>query len=156
MQSPSGLKLEVPEKEHLSFLVRMANQGGLRQFAHSKKRVAITNFQPPEKLLVITAAGNPVGVLEILRLDLVSRRAEISFALEEVLTTAVLDLALAYCFSHLNLNKVSMLALATEQELIETIKSRNFKQEVRWRQHFFSKGNYCSVIEFGLLRDEYL
>lgn len=68
---------------------------------------------------------------------------------------ACTQFAIAYGFEQLNLNRIELSVLATNQRALALYASVGFVEEGRKRQAQYKDGAYCDVIMMALLRDEY-
>lgn len=65
--------------------------------------------------------------------------------------TAVLD----FCFDNLDLHRVEADVTEGNEASAGLLKNLGFVQEGIWRERVFAQGQYYSLWQFGLLRDEY-
>lgn len=163
MINQGALRFEPLEKEYISYFVKCANQGGLSSRKFNKKKTSIAeqlSSVSNQNVFVILRSTSPIGIFEINELDLIHRNCIINVFLEDKAESfaeygsAIINLALSYCFCNLGLHKIRMLCPAGDPVTTEILKSLNFKPEVRWRQQFYSGGSYNTLIEWGLLSSE--
>ena len=64
-------------------------------------------------------------------------------------------LAVEFAFRELNLNRVQLRVLATNERAIRLYGSMRFREEGRLREAQFKDGRYVDVIVMGVLRSEY-
>lgn len=63
---------------------------------------------------------------------------------------------LEFGFYELNLNRIYLTVLATNERAIRLYREIGFKEEGRMRQAQFKKGTYIDILMMAILRDEYL
>lgn len=63
--------------------------------------------------------------------------------------------AVSYAFAQLNLRRVYLEVLATNDRAAALYRKLGFKDEGRLRQHQFKNGSYVDVLLMGLMRDEW-
>jgi RimJ/RimL family protein N-acetyltransferase len=80
-----------------------------------------------------------------------SVKEELISKLEEVYKCA-----LDYCFKELDYNKVNIYVIDNDNYPINRLNQCSFKKEAILREHYFKDGIYCDVIQYGVLRNEYL
>jgi len=64
------------------------------------------------------------------------------------------ELVLRHAFRHLNLRRVYLGCLSSNQAMNGLAKSLGFQQEGVRRQALFAQGEFYDVVEYGLLKDE--
>lgn len=62
---------------------------------------------------------------------------------------------LGYAFHTLNLHRVYLRALTSNEGGIKAYKAAGFRQEGVLRQHMFVNGEYVDMVQMGVLRDEW-
>lgn len=71
------------------------------------------------------------------------------------LGTACTKFAVEYGFGDLNLNRLQLQVLASNERAVRLYRSLRFKEEGRLRQAQYKRGKYIDVLLMGLLRSEY-
>lgn len=162
----------IEQKDHVSYLVKFGNEGGLRKHRISKKRTCIAeqeiNSQNVHKeddyFLFIICGPNVksrIGICEIYNVNWTDRTCKLSLWFSdraEVVPrygTKALNIALNYIFGTLGLNKVTADVSFEDVVMLSLYKKHYFVQEVRKRNHLFVAGSYVSIIEMGLLAKEF-
>lgn len=151
-------QLEPFEKEHLYHVVKLSNQSKTFFNLRNKKKTTIAEQTAKQhsNLYVATHNRNFIGFLELVDIDSVNQNCLFNIAIEEEKhLEGVLDVSIVYCFDKLALSKISTVIFTTEQKMISLLRQRHFSSEVRWRQHIYLDGNYCSMQEFSLLTEDY-
>jgi len=69
---------------------------------------------------------------------------------------ACTKVALSHGFRELNLNRIYLTVLSTNERAIQLYQSLGFQEEGRLRQAQFKNGRYIDVLIMGLLRSEHL
>ena len=109
----------------------------------------------------IEANGRMVGQCNLRSIDAVHRRAELGIALlaEEIgkgYGSDAVRVLLDYAFRHLNLHKVSLDTLSTNEPALRAYRACGFVEEGRLRSHEWSDGRYVDLVLMGVLRDEWI
>jgi RimJ/RimL family protein N-acetyltransferase len=82
---------------------------------------------------------------------MIGDRSEWGKGVGRTLTKFVLN----YGFDELNLNRIHLTALSTNERALRLYRSLGFKHEGTMRQAQYKGGKYIDVIAMGLLREEY-
>ena len=111
-------------------------------------------------VFAIEADGRLVGQCNLRDIDPVNRRAELGIALlgDEIgkgYGSDAIRVLLDYAFRHLNLHKVSLDTLATNEPGLRAYRACGFIEEGRLREHEWSDGRYVDLILMGVLRDQW-
>lgn len=61
----------------------------------------------------------------------------------------------SFCFNRIGLYKLSVDVLSEDKEMIFLFRDLGFKVEVRKRRHTYFDGNYHTVLEMSILKNEY-
>lgn len=162
----------VEKKDHVSHLVKFGNEGGLHQYRVSKRRTCIfeqelnvgaAHSQNDYFLFVICAPDSKtrIGICEIYQVDWVHRTCKLHVWLSDradtvpVFGSKAVNVALNYIFNSLGLNKVSADVAHDDVVMLSLYKKHNFQQELRKRNHLFTRRSYTSILEMGLLASEF-
>jgi diamine N-acetyltransferase len=113
--------------------------------------------------IIELTSGKPVGMLSVVDIDRVNRRAEPArFLIGEPgavrgLPVAVEAMKLLYefIFDELGLHRIHGTVAANNNLMVKWQKSLGMKEEGILRQHYFMGGEYRDAICLGLLEDEY-
>lgn len=108
-------------------------------------------------------SGQPVGMLSLVAIDEVNRRAEPArFLIGEPeavrgIPAAVESMKLLYklAFDQMKLNRVHGTVVADNQLMLRWQKFLGMKEEGRLRQHYFIGGRFRDAICMGMMEDEY-
>ncbi len=107
------------------------------------------------------ANWKPVGTAGLLRIDWLSRSAELSIYIGEKafwnqgFGTEATSLLLHFTFNTLNLNRIYLRVWETNANAIHIYEKVGFVHEGRMRQAVFKEGRYIDVLYMGILRSEY-
>lgn len=170
MITSSDIALQVPEKEDISFLVKSANEKGMVTNRQSKRKTAILEQQRKVNelhkridynLFIICSSSGRHGVSEVMDIDWVHRTCIINMYFEDraekvpVYGEKALHALLSYIFNTLGLNKVSVNVQLDDVVMSSLYKSFGFVQELRKRSHYFSNGQYKTILELSMLSEEF-
>ena len=119
---------------------------------------------PTEKLFIIsTLDGKPIGTVGFTHIDLRNRKTESGrFLIGEKdyqnkgYGPKASILSLEYAFEHMNLNKVYLEVLSSNNKAIKLYKKLGYTAEGLRRQHIYKGGKYLDVTIMALLRKTYL
>lgn len=107
-------------------------------------------------------SGKPIGSCGLHDIDHRNQVATAGLALgekdewEHGYGTEALKLLIKYGFEELNLHRISSAAFAPNIGSIKMQKKVGFHQEGRVRDRFFTEGEFCDEILFGMLKREYI
>jgi RimJ/RimL family protein N-acetyltransferase len=117
--------------------------------------------QDPSKVIfAIRQPGAPaiIGYVQISSISSVHRSAEIGIRIGEErnrgkgLGQEALRLALDYCWDHLNLNRVQLVAFKHNVRAIRAYAAVGFRREGRLRKAVFIDGEWVDLVVMGILR----
>lgn len=114
-------------------------------------------------LAIVERAGNRhVGNIALQRIDFLSRSAEFSIVIGakdcwgKGYGKEAARLLLDHGFVTLNLHRISCGTVAENVPMMRLAASLGMQQEGRRRQALYKNNRYLDVVEYGVLRDEYL
>jgi RimJ/RimL family protein N-acetyltransferase len=126
--------------------------------ARFEKEIAQTN---PSFWFVIEADGKAIGVCDLMDFDHTAGTCTIGIAIGDRdywgkrygrdAVSALLD----YCFRHLNMHRVWLGVLASNERAIRSYRACGFHEEVRRRRHIWIDGELRDEIMMGVLRSEW-
>jgi RimJ/RimL family protein N-acetyltransferase len=104
--------------------------------------------------------GERVGRCVVYAIDRYSRNCRIGVTLAREsrgrgLGSDVVRSLLDYCFRVLDMHKVALESLATNEAGLATWKSCGFVEEARLREHAWYEGRYVEMVHMGILRSEW-
>jgi RimJ/RimL family protein N-acetyltransferase len=101
-----------------------------------------------------------IGWVQITNLNMAARCAELGIRIGDTaergqgLGSDALRLAIDFCWTHLNLRRLALVALHTNGPAIRLYQRLGFHQEGRLRQASFVAGEFVDIVVLGLLRAE--
>jgi RimJ/RimL family protein N-acetyltransferase len=104
--------------------------------------------------------GEMLGVVYLLQIDWINRSAEFSIQIGEAtargrgIGEAATRLALAHAFDDLNLRRIWLTMLATNQPAAALYKKVGFRPEGLFREAAFKDGRYVDVVPMAILDTE--
>lgn len=109
-------------------------------------------------------SGTPIGTIGLKNFDNLNRRVElyISIGNEKFLSnpnskggfgTDAVKTLVNYCFTHLNIHKVTLNVYESNKRAIRCYEKAGFIQEGVLKQHHFSNGKYEDVFVMGIISD---
>jgi len=102
--------------------------------------------------------GPIIGWVQILNINPVARCAEVGIRIGNEADRGhgygreTLRLAIDYCWNHLNLHRLALIALHTNERAIRIYESLGFEQEGRLRDASFVAGRWVDIVVMGKLR----
>jgi RimJ/RimL family protein N-acetyltransferase len=114
-----------------------------------------------DHIFAIEAEGRLVGLINLRDVDAVNRRADLGIALlpdefGKGYGSDAIRVLLEYAFVHLNLHKMCLDTLATNDRGLRAYLACGFVEEGRLREHEWDAGSYSDLVLMGVLRDEWL
>lgn len=117
--------------------------------------------QSERRFIVEKPDGTPVGLVEIVEITYIHRRAEFQIIIAPEHQSrghgaAAVMLAADYAFRVLNLNKLYLLVSTGNDRAIAVYKQCGFREEGRLIDEYFSEGHYQDVLRMYLLQRDYI
>ena len=111
-------------------------------------------------VFAIDVEGAVVGTCNLRDVDPVNRRAELGISLASDQTgkgygSDAIRVLLVYAFRHLNLHKVCLDTLASNEPALRAYLACGFVEEGRLRDHDWSEGRYHDLVVMAILRDDW-
>jgi RimJ/RimL family protein N-acetyltransferase len=119
---------------------------------------------PPERDAVefgIDVDGTLIGRITMFFFDRVGQTCRMGISIERSMTgkgygrDAIATLV-RYAFEDLNLHRISIDTLATNEAAMHAFAACGFVEEGRLRQHYWYRGRYVDAVDMGILRSEWL
>ena len=112
-------------------------------------------------VFVIEAGGEVVGTCNLRDIDPVNRRAEVGISLSRGASgkgygSDSIRVLLRLAFRDLNLHKVCLDTLASNEPALRAYRACGFVEEGRLRQHEWFEGRYDDLVMMGILRDDWV
>ncbi len=109
----------------------------------------------------IEAEGRLVGLCNLRDVDAIHRRADLGISLMAAeigkgYGSDAIRVLLEYAFVHLNLHKVCLDTLATNEAGLRAYRACGFVEEGRLREHEWADGGYVDLILMSVLREDWL
>lgn len=117
--------------------------------------------QSERRFIVETPEGVPVGLVEIVEITYIHRRAEFQIIIAPEYQRrgygiSAAMLAVDYAFRVLNLNKLYLLVSTENERAIAVYKHCGFREEGRLIDEYFVDGHYQDVFRMFLLQRDYV
>lgn len=111
-------------------------------------------------IFAIRRIGNPaiIGYVQIVNIHAVNRSADIGIRIGDAADrgqgygSEALQLALLYCWNHLNLNRVALSAFKDNGRAVELYCRAGFRKEGQLRRAVYVNGKWIDVILMAILR----
>ena len=116
--------------------------------------------QSERRFIVQEDDGTPVGVVEIMDIDLLHRTAEIQVYINSAFTgngyaTKAMAYGVRYGFNNLNLHKLYLYVDVKNASAIHIYEKLGFRREGTLIEQFFVEGQYHDSYFMGMLHNEY-
>jgi diamine N-acetyltransferase len=113
------------------------------------------------RFIAETADKEPVGLVELIEINSIHRSAEFQIIITPEhqgrgFARDLVNKALDYSFSILNLHKIYLQVATTNEKAIHVYKECGFIEEGRLVEEFFSNGKYTDAVRMYILQDMYL
>lgn len=166
--------LRSPEPDDVELLYQQKNDPEIQQllvgFSPGRSRQDIRDWieyhrtRKDEVVWVVAEAESNrcVGHLGLYQIDQRVRSADLGIMLGDKsvwgrgLGRACCRFALDFAFQHLNLNRVELRVLASNERALGLYRSLGFQEEGRLRQAHYVNGRYLDVLVMSILRSECL
>lgn len=167
---PPTLRLRALEREDLRFVHSLDNDASVMRYWFEEPFETFDELSglydahvhdQTERRFVVEDAGERLGLVELVEIDLVHRRAEIQIIIipkhqGKGLASAAMRLALDYGFKVLNLHKIFLHVDTDNERAIHIYAKLGFQEEGRLVDEFFSNGQYRAALRMYLLQADYL
>jgi RimJ/RimL family protein N-acetyltransferase len=129
-----------------------------RSMAESEAWLEALQAERDSWMFVVDVDGEAVGLAYLRDVDPVSRRAEIGIALNagtlgKGYGTDTMRVLLRHAFDDLNLHRITVDMLATNERAYRMCRTCGFAEEGRLREYEWSGGRYVDSILMGVLRE---
>ena len=114
-----------------------------------------------ERRFIVESAGKPVGLVELVEINLIHRRAEFQIIISpdfqgKGFAGVATALAMDYAFTVLNLYKLCLIVDPANEKAVHIYEKRGFKHEGMLIKEFFVDGVYKDVCRMAAFQDDYL
>jgi len=162
----------VERRDHVSHLVKFGNDGGLNKLKTTKRRTCVSEQEElvdhlHERedyfLFIISAPSDKIriGTCEIYDVDWVARTCRACIWMTDraenipAFGSQATNILGNYIFKTIGLQKLSIDVVTEDVVMMALYKNHGFHQELRKRNHLYLRGKYKTIVEFGLLSEEF-
>ncbi|MCK9513313.1 MAG: spermidine N1-acetyltransferase [Pigmentiphaga sp.] len=170
MSSKCLVKLRPLEREDLRFVHQLDNNASVMRYWFEEPYetfVELTSLYDAhihdqgERRFVVESNGEKVGLVELVEIDHIHRRAEFQIIIipehqGKGLAARAAKLAMDYGFSVLNLYKLYLIVDKENKKAIHIYTKLGFKVEAQLVHEFFIHGEYRDATRMYLFQHEYL
>ncbi|MFA7664686.1 MAG: spermidine N1-acetyltransferase [Burkholderiaceae bacterium] len=170
MKPDTGLKLRPLEREDLYFVHQLDNNASVMRYWFEEPYETFAELSAlydehihdqRERRFVVELDGEKTGLVELVEIDHVHRRAEFQIVIAPEyqgrgLAARATRLAMDYGFNVLNLYKLYLLVDRENDRAVRIYKKLGFKPEGELIHEFFINGSYRNVIRMYILQHEHL
>ncbi|MFT0533703.1 spermidine N1-acetyltransferase [Castellaniella hirudinis] len=164
------IKLRPLERVDLQFVHQLDNNASVMRYWFEEPYATFTELQSlydqhvhdqSERRFIVECEGEKAGLVELVEIDHVHRRAEFQIIIApdyqgKGLALRATRLALEYGFKVLNLYKLYLIVDQENKKAIHIYTKLGFVAEGRLQDEFFVNGEYRSVIRMRLFQQDYL
>lgn len=164
------VRLRPLEREDLYFVHQLDNNASIMRYWFEEPFEAFAELtalydahvhDQGERRFVIECNEEKAGIVELVEIDYVHRRAEFQIVVApehqgKGLASAATKLALDYGFSVLNLYKLYLLVDKENHKAIHIYSKLGFTIEGELKHEFFIQGQYRDVVRMCLFQQDYL
>lgn len=165
-----SIKLRPLEREDLHFVHQLDNNANVMRYWFEEPFETFAELSAlydehihdqRERRFVLEASGEKAGLVELVEIDHVHRRAEFQIIIApehqgKGLATLATRLALDYGFSVLNLYKLYLIVDRENHKAAHIYRKLGFKVEGELIHEFFINGEYRNVTRMCLFQHDYL
>lgn len=167
---PELLILRPLEREDLRFVHELDNNETVMHYWFEEPYEAFVELadlydrhihDQSERRFVAETAGERVGLVELVEINHIHRRAEFQIIIApehqgKGYATAATRLAMDYAFTVLNLYKLYLIVDCANERAVKVYAKLGFTEEGRLREEFFVDGEYRDVLRMAIFQPEYL
>lgn len=170
MFSHGALSIRAIEESDLEFLKNQRNDPETWRYlsdismltSHGQREwLARTEKDPSKKYFILeNERGHSVGFVRCDEIDQLNQSIRVGADIHPDfrgigLGTVTYELLLQYCFNYLNMNRVWLLVLASNERAHHLYTKVGFKEEGRMRQAIYRDGAFDDHIMMSILREEW-
>jgi diamine N-acetyltransferase len=170
MKSGPKIILRPLEREDLHFVHHLDNNANVMRYWFEEPYETFVELtalydehihDQTERRFVVVCKGKNAGLVELVEIDHVHRRAEFQIVIApdyqgKGLATRAAELAMDYGFGVLNLHKIYLVVDKDNDKAIHIYEQLGFQVEGVLRQEFFINGQYRDVTRMCLFQQDYL
>lgn len=168
--SQNTIRLRPLEREDLYFVHQLDNNASIMRYWFEEPYEAFVELRDlydkhihdqSERRFIIDHDGTNVGLVELVEIDHVHRRAEFQIIIDpnhqgHGYATLAAKLAMDYGFSVLNLYKLYLIVDQENEKAIHIYSKLGFEIEGVLKHEFFINGAYRNAIRMCLFQNQYL
>lgn len=163
------LKLRPLEREDLKFVHRLNNDAKIMSYWFEEPYEAFVELQElydkhihdqSERRLILELDGQMVGLVELMEIDYIHRRAEFQIIIDPKFqghgyAVSATKLAMKYAFHVLNLHKLYLVVDKVNEKAIHVYEKVGFIREGELIDEFFVDGTYHDAIRMCIFQHQY-
>ncbi|EAF5658028.1 spermidine N1-acetyltransferase [Listeria sp. FSL L7-0091] len=163
------LKLRPLEREDLKFVHRLNNDAKIMSYWFEEPYEAFVELQElydkhihdqSERRFILELDGQMVGLVEIMEIDYIHRRAEFQIIIDPKFqghgyAVSATKLAMKYAFHVLNLHKLYLVVDKVNEKAIHVYEKVGFIREGELIDEFFVDGTYHDAIRMCIFQHQY-
>ncbi|CAK9884056.1 MAG: Spermidine N(1)-acetyltransferase [Candidatus Erwinia impunctatus] len=168
--SQNEVRLRPLEREDLHYVHQLDNNASVMRYWFEEPYEAFVELSDlydkhihdqSERRFVVESEGNKVGLVELVEINHIHRRAEFQIIIEPAsqgrgLASKAAKLAMEYGFSVLNLYKLYLIVDKENVKAIHIYTKLGFKIEGELIHEFFINGEYRNTIRMCIFQHQYL
>jgi diamine N-acetyltransferase len=166
-----SIRLRALEREDLEFVHALNNDSMIMSYWFEEPYESLVELREiydrhihdvrERRFVIETTDGIPAGVVELVEIDYIHRRAEFQIIVApdfqgrgyaRMATVKALD----YAFAVLNLHKVFLVVDVENVKAVHIYEKVGFATEGELREEFFANGRYRNALRMGILQGEHL
>lgn len=170
MADDNAVRLRPLEREDLRFVHQLDNNASVMRYWFEEPYETFAELSmlydehihdQRERRFVVEFEGENAGLVELVEIDHVHRRAEFQIVVApeyqgKGIASRATRLALEYGFSVLNLYKIYLIVDKENHDALRIYEREGFELEGELKHEFFINGQYRDVIRMRLFQHDYL
>ncbi|EFH7128823.1 spermidine N1-acetyltransferase [Escherichia coli] len=165
MPSAHSVKLRPLEREDLRYVHQLDNNASVMRYWFEEPYEAFVElsdlYDKHERRFVVECDGEKAGLVELVEINHVHRRAEFQIIISpeyqgKGLATRAAKLAMDYGFTVLNLYKLYLIVDKENEKAIHIYRKLGFTVEGELMHEFFINGQYRNAIRMCIFQHQYL
>jgi|SRR5690625_479433 len=163
------ITLQTAEKTDIPFLHELFNDKSVMDYWFTEPHFSLekmeemfrANQETKRNFIAINEVGEKVGLVGLYFIDFRHRHAEFAIAFDpkqqgKGYAAEATRLLLDYAFFTLNLHKVYLIVIASNEKAIHIYRKLGFEEEGMLKKHYFINGTYEDGMMMGLFQEDYL